>query len=172
MKPMMEGILKCSVHLNSRNVSGCLVTGLRDVRVTVPKAARRGDSVVLHCHYDLEGDPLYAVKWYKGRAEFYRYTPKEKPPMKLFPIPGLADLVVDVSIASSGARRSLHTRTERHNNVCRVLQSADSTNIFVVECPGMLNESQFLPNIYSNLLHITNNIHPPPTNPPLSVANC
>lgn len=77
------------------------MTGLRDVRVSVPKAARRGDSVILHCHYDLEGDPLYAIKWYKGRAEFYRYTPKEKPPMKLFPIPGLSDLVVDVSIGSS-----------------------------------------------------------------------
>lgn len=120
METMMERILKWNVHLNSLNVSGCLVTGLRDVRVTVPKAARRGDSVVLHCHYDLEGDPLYAVKWYKGRAEFYRYTPKEKPPMKLFPIPGLADLIVDVSIASSGARQSLHTLTERHNDVCRV----------------------------------------------------
>lgn len=73
------------------------MTGLRDVRVTVPRAARRGDSVVLHCLYDLEGDPLYAVKWYKGRAEFFRYTPKEKPPMKLFQIQGLSDLTVDVS---------------------------------------------------------------------------
>lgn len=83
----------CLVH-----VPGCLVTGLRDVHITVPKAVRRGDSVVLHCHYDLEGDPLYALKWYKGRAEFYRYTPNEKPPMKVFPIPGLSELNVDVRL--------------------------------------------------------------------------
>lgn len=73
------------------------MTGLRDVHLTVPKAVRRGDSVVLHCNYNLEGDPLYALKWYKGRAEFYRYTPNEKPPMKVFPIPGLTELNVDVS---------------------------------------------------------------------------
>ncbi|XP_046664662.1 uncharacterized protein LOC124357185 [Homalodisca vitripennis] len=78
-------------------ITGCLVTGLKDVRVVVPKAARKGDSVVLRCNYDLEGDPLYAVKWYKGRAEFYRYSPKENPPMKVFPIPGLSELHVDKS---------------------------------------------------------------------------
>jgi len=29
------------------------------------------------------------VKWYKGRREFYRYTPKETPPMKVFHFPGV-----------------------------------------------------------------------------------
>lgn len=37
----------------------------------------------------MEGDSLYAVKWYKGRREFYRYTPKENPAMKIFPAPGV-----------------------------------------------------------------------------------
>ncbi|KAL5281389.1 hypothetical protein ACFFRR_005032 [Megaselia abdita] len=65
-----------------------LSEGLRDVRVKVPLAVRRGDKALLKCLYDLEGDSLYAIKWYKGRREFYRYTPKENPPMKVFPISG------------------------------------------------------------------------------------
>jgi hypothetical protein len=37
----------------------------------------------------MEGDSLYSVKWYKGRREFYRYSPKENPAMKTFPIAGV-----------------------------------------------------------------------------------
>lgn len=68
--------------------------GLRDVRVTVPLAVRRGDNAQLICTYDLENDTLYSVKWYKGRREFYRYLPKENPAMKLFAVAGIT---VDVS---------------------------------------------------------------------------
>ncbi|PSN56101.1 hypothetical protein C0J52_10628 [Blattella germanica] len=63
--------------------------GLRDVRVTIPAAILRGNTAVLLCHFDLEGDSLYSVKWYKGRREFYRFTPKEDPAMKIFPFFGL-----------------------------------------------------------------------------------
>ncbi|XP_034475515.1 uncharacterized protein LOC117782605 [Drosophila innubila] len=66
-----------------------LSSALRDVRVRVPHAARRGEKVVLKCFYDIEDDSLYSVKWYKGRREFYRYTPKETPPMKVFHFPGV-----------------------------------------------------------------------------------
>lgn len=70
-------------------ISQGLVTALRDVRVSIPNAVRRTEKVVLKCLYDIEGDSLYSVKWYKGRREFYRYTPKETPAMKLFHIPGI-----------------------------------------------------------------------------------
>jgi hypothetical protein len=70
------------------------VRGLRDVAVTVPVAVSPGDTVTLHCSYDLEGDPLYTVKWYKGRQEFFRYVPKELPHTRVFPLPGVN---VDVS---------------------------------------------------------------------------
>lgn len=43
-----------------------VIHSLKDVRVKVPSAVRKSDTVVLHCYYDMEGDSLYSVKWYKG----------------------------------------------------------------------------------------------------------
>lgn len=80
--------------------------GLRDVRVTVPLAVRRGDNAQLICNYDLENDTLYSVKWYKGRREFYRYLPKENPAMKLFAVAGIT---VDVSFAHIPYDIYIHT---------------------------------------------------------------
>jgi len=70
------------------------VGGLRNVGVIVPAAVSPGDTVTLQCSYDLEGDELYTVKWYKGRQEFFRYVPKELPHTRVFPLPGVN---VDVS---------------------------------------------------------------------------
>jgi hypothetical protein len=70
------------------------VGGLRNVAVIVPLAVSPGDTVTLQCSYDLEGDELYTVKWYKGRQEFFRYVPKELPHTRVFPLPGVN---VDVS---------------------------------------------------------------------------
>jgi hypothetical protein len=58
--------------------------GLRDVRVTIPTAVKKGDNANLICNYDLERDALYSIKWHKGKREFYRYTPRETPPLKTF----------------------------------------------------------------------------------------
>jgi hypothetical protein len=71
------------------------VGGLQNVSVIVPVAVSPGDTVILHCSYDLEGDELYTVKWYKGRQEFFRYVPKELPHTRVFPLPGVN---VDVSL--------------------------------------------------------------------------
>ncbi|KAK6636103.1 hypothetical protein RUM43_009755 [Polyplax serrata] len=59
---------------------------LKDLRVSVPQAIRKGETAVLMCDFDLEGDSLYSVKWYKGRKEFYRFTPKDEFPIKTFPV--------------------------------------------------------------------------------------
>ncbi|XP_076281803.1 uncharacterized protein LOC143209685 isoform X1 [Lasioglossum baleicum] len=70
----------------------CIVgicSGLREVRIQIPTAVKKGDSAILNCWYDTEGDPLYAVKWYKGGREFYRYAPNETPVVKTFPIGNL-----------------------------------------------------------------------------------
>ena len=53
-----------------------------------------GEAVELDCNYDLEGDKLYSVTWYRGQDEFYRYIPAESNPVDIFELPGVA---VDVS---------------------------------------------------------------------------
>lgn len=65
-----------------------------NVRVEVPPYVKAGDTAVLKCLYDIGSETLYTVKWYKGRKEFFRYTPKESPPIKSFSIVGLQ---IDVS---------------------------------------------------------------------------
>lgn len=75
----------------------CVAVGggaLRDVRVVVPADVRHTEDAVLQCLFDLEGDSLYSVKWYKGQHEFYRFTPKEDPSLKVFPLQGIK---IDVS---------------------------------------------------------------------------
>ncbi|KAL5281382.1 hypothetical protein ACFFRR_005027 [Megaselia abdita] len=66
-----------------------LINALKDVSVRIPKAVKKGDNALLICNYDMEDDTLYSVKWYKGRREFFRYTPKEKPSMKIFTHQGI-----------------------------------------------------------------------------------
>ncbi|XP_046399111.1 uncharacterized protein LOC124165676 [Ischnura elegans] len=77
----------------------CPASGLRDVRLTVPVAVRRGGRVKLSCDYDLEDAQLYSVKWYRGDQEFFRFVPREEPHTQVFPYPG-----VNVDVSLSGAR--------------------------------------------------------------------
>ncbi|KAJ2947631.1 hypothetical protein O0L34_g17432 [Tuta absoluta] len=66
------------------------VTSLRDVRLLQePTAIIRGGTAALICARDMQGSSLYAVQWYRGNHEFYRYTPGEEPPTRRFPIPGI-----------------------------------------------------------------------------------
>ncbi|EFA12550.2 uncharacterized protein LOC659130 isoform X2 [Tribolium castaneum] len=63
---------------------------LKDVVLEIePEIVHLGEDSTLRCSYDLEDAPLYCVKWYRGRHEFYRYTPKEHPSTKIFPFTGI-----------------------------------------------------------------------------------
>lgn len=59
---------------------------LRDVALRIePRVVRKGEEATLTCTFDLENSELYTVKWYWGKEEFYRYTPKEHPRTIFFP---------------------------------------------------------------------------------------
>ncbi|XP_070513923.1 uncharacterized protein [Cardiocondyla obscurior] len=63
---------------------------LREVSLEmVPEVVQRGEKVILRCHYDLENAPLYSLKWYRGKHEFYRFAPTEEPSTKVFNISGI-----------------------------------------------------------------------------------
>ena len=54
-----------------------------------------GDKATLICQFDMQGDTLYSVKWYKNDQEFYRYVPNDRPKLQVFKTEGIQ---VDVSI--------------------------------------------------------------------------
>ncbi|XP_043270696.1 uncharacterized protein [Venturia canescens] len=63
---------------------------LRDTRLeVVPEIVERGSEATLRCHYVLENNTLYSLKWYRGKHEFYRYSPNGDPTTKVFKISGL-----------------------------------------------------------------------------------
>ncbi|XP_020286352.1 uncharacterized protein LOC109855989 [Pseudomyrmex gracilis] len=67
--------------------------GLRMLELKVPRHVIRGQNIDLQCKFDLDGEKLYSVKWYKDGNEFYRYEPREKPPFKMFKQPGVTVIV-------------------------------------------------------------------------------
>jgi beat protein, putative len=46
----------------------------------MPLEVKVDDSAWLNCSFDLQGDELYSIKWYKDSIEFYRFLPKSDPP--------------------------------------------------------------------------------------------
>lgn len=42
--------------------------------MSAPVVADTDHNVELNCHFDMENEELYAVKWYKDEQEFFRYA--------------------------------------------------------------------------------------------------
>ena len=45
---------------------------LKIIKMEVPTHRLVGESVKLICKFEMEGDTLYSVKWYRNEQEFYR----------------------------------------------------------------------------------------------------
>ena len=73
-----------------------VIDSLSNINVRIPEYIQTGESADLTCSFNLGGDDLYSVKWYKGRHEFYRYMPNERPKIKIFPVKGMK---INVSIS-------------------------------------------------------------------------
>ncbi|XP_063862087.1 uncharacterized protein LOC135101694 [Scylla paramamosain] len=56
-----------------RSSSGCVALNITSIQV--PPQVKAGDPVKLHCHFDLEGDKLYSVTWWREQEMFYQFTP-------------------------------------------------------------------------------------------------
>ncbi|KAK1130885.1 hypothetical protein K0M31_017189 [Melipona bicolor] len=69
------------------------------LKLDVPKTVDpRWEKVVLRCEYDLGGEELYSVKWYKDGAEFFRFMPSSMPAGRDFSVDGV---YVDVNKSDS-----------------------------------------------------------------------
>jgi len=65
-------------------LQGAVALQILMLSADVPSEVALGSDAVLQCTYDLQGQKLYSLKWYKGQHEFYRYVPKERPPIQIF----------------------------------------------------------------------------------------
>ena len=70
-------------------VSFPVIDSLSNLSVRIPEYIQNGQTADLTCSFNLGGDKLYSVKWYKGRHEFYRYMPGQEPVIKTFPVKGM-----------------------------------------------------------------------------------
>ena len=66
-----------------------VIDSLSNLSVRIPEYIQKGQTADLTCSFNLGGDKLYSVKWYKGRHEFYRYMPGQDPIIKTFPVKGM-----------------------------------------------------------------------------------
>ncbi|XP_047478324.1 uncharacterized protein LOC125031499 [Penaeus chinensis] len=73
-------------------------SALRWVRFHVPTMVERGEDVTLTCEFDLAGEKLYSVKWYKAGREFYRFVPADWPSKQDFEQKGV---IVDTDRSDS-----------------------------------------------------------------------
>ncbi|XP_047343094.1 uncharacterized protein LOC124946435 isoform X3 [Vespa velutina] len=80
----------------------------------------------MSCRYDLETDILYAVKWYKGQ-EFFRYVPKEDPPIEVF-----GDL--GAKVVSMGKKQKERHYTNRSNANYVILKDVQPSNSGKYRC--------------------------------------
>ncbi|XP_060852464.1 uncharacterized protein LOC132930548 isoform X2 [Rhopalosiphum padi] len=65
------------------------INNLKLLNVRIANHTVLGSSTILECTYDLEGEHLYSVKWYKNGDEFFRYLPKSKPSIQVFEKSGI-----------------------------------------------------------------------------------
>ncbi|XP_055297130.1 uncharacterized protein LOC129565858 isoform X2 [Sitodiplosis mosellana] len=65
------------------------ILSLRLTEVRIPNHTVRNSTARLECHFDMDGEDLYSVKWYKDGHEFYRYIPRSMPPALVFELPGI-----------------------------------------------------------------------------------
>lgn len=60
-------------------------SGLSNLRVSVPSIVLRGDTTSFNCSWDMNvRDKVWAVKWYRGNFEIFRFIADETPPTKVF----------------------------------------------------------------------------------------
>lgn len=77
---------------------------LRMLQVSVPQYPEVGQSVELLCQFELQGEKLYTVSWYKDFNELYRFVPRGSPKQHVYWIDGIK---VNVSIRAQPIVRTI-----------------------------------------------------------------
>lgn len=111
------------------------VNCLRLNKVEVPPHPVAGSSIPLHCIFDMEGDELYSVKWYKRNAEFYRYLPKDIPPAQVYDVDGVS---VDLTMSGENVV-TLENISLKSSGIYRCEVSAEAPSFITIFSEGEMN---------------------------------
>ncbi|XP_076307906.1 uncharacterized protein LOC143223622 isoform X2 [Tachypleus tridentatus] len=65
------------------------VSAIHTVSLYFPDEIQSGQDLQLRCDYNLEGENLYSVKWYRDDMEFFRYVPMDNPVKQYFSLDGI-----------------------------------------------------------------------------------
>lgn len=112
---------------------------LRLLSLNVPTSVVVGDVIMLSCGYDLEGDTLYSIKWYRDDVEFFRFVPRDKPPGQFFPLTGVQ---VDV-VRSTNGTVYIHDTDVSTTGTYKCEVSADAPSFQTVSAQKVLVVSEF-----------------------------
>lgn len=80
------------------------------MELTVPSLADPRHELILGCRFDMGGEELNSVKWYKDEQEFFRYTPLRQPHVMSFPVAGVhlvGDSAYDTRDSQCGVDRCI-----------------------------------------------------------------
>jgi len=130
----------------------------------------------LECDYKLDGDTLYSLKWYRDDKEFFRYIPRESPPVTIFVLPG-----VTVADSSTPTRLSLRNTSLETNGIFKCEISAGpprfqtdiiQTRIQIVELPSSGPKILGVDSKYQVGDLITARCVSPPSVPPVVLTWC
>ncbi|XP_068241267.1 uncharacterized protein [Palaemon carinicauda] len=153
----------------------CLVSGLRITEVDVPRYLVVGQKATLRCHFALDGEVLYSLKWWKDGKQFYQYIPDNKPPSVVFTVPGITvnparsglDEVelMDVQSSSSGQYRC-EIVGEGPTFTTHVM----SANMTIVDTPDSRPTISGLEPTYRDGETIALNCTSPRSNPPAKLS--
>lgn len=89
--------LHTGVHIRSFYKPQCesfagvvvVVVALRMTSLQIPEHVVLNETVRMQCNFNLDKEQLYSVKWYKDGHEFYRFTPRDRPEVLMFPVRGV-----------------------------------------------------------------------------------
>ncbi|KAF5304562.1 hypothetical protein FQA39_LY09613 [Lamprigera yunnana] len=107
-----EKFFGCSLLILSLSL---VANGLRLTNMTAPVVADSRRIMELDCHFDMETEELYAVKWYKDDQEFFRYMPHQQPHVMSFPVSGVYLVPFSTDCGRQHCKLQL-TKLNRHHS--------------------------------------------------------
>ncbi|XP_074603928.1 uncharacterized protein LOC141857331 [Brevipalpus obovatus] len=111
----------------------CGIQGIILTKFHVPSSVMIGDSTWFNCSFDLQGENLYSIKWYRDEVEFYRYIARDlQGPPDQERLPPIEGIYLDLSRSNLGDI-FLNTTDHRSGGIYKCEVSAEGPRFRTVK---------------------------------------